>query len=411
MTNDKERAGVSRRAILGTGMLAALAWPRRSMAGDTIRMPFEGGGRERTMITNYPGKGPMILQRTRPPLLETPFSVFDKQVFTPVDQFFVRWHWGDIPDQIDPATFRVRVCGHVGQTLAFTADDLMRRFKHVELAAVNQCVGNSRGFFEPRVTGAQWGNGAMGNALWRGVQLRHVLDAAGVKPGAVQVQFEGADRPPFADAPNLRKSLAIDHARDGEVMIAWAMNGRQLTRDHGFPLRLIVPGWYSTYWIKMLQSICVLDHADTGFWTRSAYRIPDNWPRAAMRPGDRNVQFVPISRMVPRSFVTNLDDGAHVQAGEALQVRGIAFGGDSGVKRVDVSTDDGATWMPTRLGADHGKYSFRRWSLRLRLPAGAHTLQVRCTNAAGLAQPAQANWNPGGFMRNVIESVSLQASS
>ncbi len=411
MIDDTKDASISRRAFLGAGSLAAVAWPGRGSAGETLRMPFEGGGLERSIIRRYPDKGPMILQRTRPPLLETPFSVFDNRVFTPVDRFFVRWHWADIPDQIDPATFQVQVSGHVRKTVSFTADDLMRKFNHVEIAAVNQCAGNSRGFFHPRVAGAQWGNGAMGNALWRGVRLRDVLDAAGVKPGAVQVQFEGADRPPFSTSPSLKKSLAIDHARDGEVIVAWSMNGQQLTRDHGFPFRLIVPGWYSTYWTKMLQSIRVLDHVDSEFWMQTAYKIPDNWPRANMRPDDKSVKFVPIGRMVPRAFITNLHEGGHVQAGQPQLVRGLAFGGNAGVKQVELSVDGGKTWMPTRLAEDHGKYSFRLWSSQLTIPPGTHTLKVRCTNTAGLAQPLTANWNSGGFMRNVVESITLNAAA
>jgi DMSO/TMAO reductase YedYZ molybdopterin-dependent catalytic subunit len=126
------------------------------------------------------------------------------------------------------------------------------------MAAVNQCSGNSRGLFQPRVPGAQWAHGAMGNAKWLGVSLRHVLDLAGVQPGAVAVRFNGLDQPVVDSAPDFSKSLSMDHARDGEVMIAFAMNGEQLPLLNGFPIRLIVPGWFSTYWVKMLSDIEVL---------------------------------------------------------------------------------------------------------------------------------------------------------
>jgi DMSO/TMAO reductase YedYZ molybdopterin-dependent catalytic subunit len=183
----------------------------------------------------------MVLQRTRPPLLETPFEVFDRSVFTPNDQFFVRWHWAVIPQQVDVASFRLVVHGHVNQTLSLPLSDVLA-MPQVELAAVNQCSGTSRGLFKPRVAGGQWFNGAMGNAKWTGVRLRDVLNRAGVKTGAVAVRFNGLDQPVVDGAPDFMKSLDIDHAQGGEVMLAYQMNGEQLPLLNGFPLRLIVPG-------------------------------------------------------------------------------------------------------------------------------------------------------------------------
>lgn len=407
----ENRKGIARRTLLmgGSVGLGMAALGRTALAADVINFPFPGGVGERSIITDFPGKGPMVLQRTRPPLLETPFSVFDKGVFTPVNEFYVRWHWAVIPTHIDPRAHFLSIQGHVKQETKFNVFDLMKKFEHVELVAVNQCSGNSRGFFQPRVAGGQWGNGAMGNARWVGVRLKDVLDAAGVKRGAVQVQFEGAERPVIPTAPNLKKSLSLDHARDGEVMIAWEMNGQQLPLENGFPFRLIVPGWYATYWTKTLQTITVLDHEDANFWMHPAYTIPDNWPHANMTPGEKNVKMVPINKMVPRSFITNLMAGAKVPAGRPALVRGIAFGGDTGVKNVEVSSDAGRNWMKTDLGKDYGKYGFRQWSTHVKLEGGRQTLLVRCINSDGLAQPSKPNWNPGGFMRNEIESTSVLA--
>ncbi|MDE2268329.1 MAG: molybdopterin-dependent oxidoreductase [Thiomonas sp.] len=401
----------ARRHFLQTAAagLGALTLVRTSLAAEMTRLPLPGGPDERQLTTAFPGKGEMILQRTRPPLLETPWSVFDKGVFTPVNQFYVRWHWADIPTTMNPHTHKVRISGHVDKVLEFTVFDLMKHFKHVELAAVNQCSGNSRGYFQPRVPGGEWSNGAMGNARWVGVRLKDVLDAAGVKAGAVQVQFEGSERPVVATAPNLKKSLSVDHARDGDVMIAWEMNGQALPLLNGFPFRLVVPGWYATYWTKMLQHVRVLNEEDTNFWMKPAYTIPDNWPQANMTPGEQGVKFVPINRMVPRSFITNLKDGASVGAGRPELVRGIAFGGDTGVKAVDVSIDGGKTWTATELGRDYGKFSFRQWNAHLKFAKGDQTVMVRCTNTDGLQQPMTPNWNPGGFMRNVVESTRLIA--
>jgi DMSO/TMAO reductase YedYZ molybdopterin-dependent catalytic subunit len=389
-----------------TGMVAA--WAREPMAATLIELPFANGQRE--LVTNFPQKGAMLLLRTRPPLLETPFEVFDQGVFTPNDRFYVRWHLPNIPTTVDPATFRLNIRGHVRQPVSLTLDDLVSKFKPFEIAAVNQCSGNSRGFFSPRVPGGEWANGAMGNALWRGVRLKDVLDRAGIKTGALQVRFNGLDTGVIPQTPDFMKSLAIDHARDGEVMIAYEMNGARLPLLNGFPLRLVVPGWYGTYWVKMLNDIEVLEVPDDNFWMTKAYLIPDT-PFADVMPGQRDVKMIPINRMLPRSFFTNVQDGAVLKVGQTTTVRGVAFGGDTGLAKVLFSSDAGSRWQPARLGSDHGRYSFRRWEASLRLSSpGPHTLMIKAVNTAGIAQPDRANWNGAGFMRDVIESVSVQAA-
>jgi DMSO/TMAO reductase YedYZ molybdopterin-dependent catalytic subunit len=399
---------LSRRAALrqiGAAGLSLLAAP--ALADELVKLPLPSDPRQRLISHDFPQKGSMILQRSRPPLLETPMEVFDRGVFTPNDQFYVRWHWAVIPNSVDVNTFRLSVRGHINRVLSLSIDDLLK-MPRVELAAVNQCSGNSRGFFLPRVPGGQWAHGAMGNASWTGVRLKDVLDRAGVKAGAVQVRFDGLDEPVVAEAPDFKKSLDVDHARDGEVMIAFAMNGEQLPLLNGFPLRLIVPGWYSTYWVKMLSDIEVLDKPDDNFWMTSAYTIPDT-PHASIEPGQTGVRMVPINRMVPRSFLTNVAEGSSFPAGKQFPLRGIALGGDSGVAKVELSSDGGKSWQLTRLGKDYGKYSFRRWDAKLELAKGTHALMARCTNLAGEVQPPSPNWNDSGFMRNVIETVQVVA--
>ena len=399
------RRGLLRQAgIAGLASLASPAW-----AQTIASLPLPGGPGERPVTTAFPQKGAMILQRTRPPLLETPFEVYDKGVFTPNDRFFVRWHWAVIPTRIDADKFRLNVHGHVERPQALTLKEVLA-LPRFEIAAVNQCSGNSRGFFQPRVPGGEWGNGAMGNARWIGVRLKDVLDRAGVKAGAVQVRLNGLDTPTVPQGPDFIKSLALDHARDGEVMIAYAMNGKTLPLLNGFPLRLVVPGWYATYWIKMLRDIEVLDAADTNFWMKTAYTIPDN-RRADMKPGEAGVKMVPINRMNPRSFITNLASGATVPAGKPHPVRGIAFGGDAGVMRVEFSADGGKRWHAARLGRDEGKYGFRRWTAHFTPKEKAsYTLMCRCTNANDEVQPTEPNWNPAGFMRNVVEATTVTAA-
>jgi DMSO/TMAO reductase YedYZ molybdopterin-dependent catalytic subunit len=407
MSSTNARIPTTRRRFLGQAALGGALVATPAWAQGTINLGFAGTN-ERNLTKAFPQKGEMILQRTRPPLLETPFEVFDKGVFTPNDQFFVRWHWAVIPTEVKIETFRLAVRGHVNGALSLSLADLMS-LPRVELAAVNQCSGNSRGFFQPRIAGGEWGNGAMGNAKWMGVRLKDVLDRAGVKAGAQRVRFGGLDEVVVDGGPKFLKSIDIDHARDGEVMLAFAMNGAQLPLLNGFPLRLIVPGWYSTYWLKMINDIEVLDGPDENFWVAKAYTIPDT-PGANMTPGQTGVKMVPINRMVPRSFVTNFRGGETVKAGAPTALRGFAFGGDKGVKSVEISMDAGKTWAATALGRDEGTYSFRQWSTQIQPAAGDVAVMVRCTNTDGLVQPMTPNWNPGGFMRNVIETTTLKAA-
>jgi DMSO/TMAO reductase YedYZ molybdopterin-dependent catalytic subunit len=384
----------------GAGLASTPLW-----AQSLVDLHLPGGNGSRPVTNAFPGKKNMILQRSRAPLLETPIDAFDGQVFTPNDRFFVRWHYADIPLSVDVRKFRLAVTGATKQDLSLSLGDLLA-MPRVELAAVNQCSGNSRGLFAPRVPGAQWGNGAMGNARWVGVRLKDVLDRAGVMSGAVQVRASGLDQPP-GDAPAFAKSLAIDHAMDGEVMIAFQMNGEQLPMLNGFPLRLIVPGWYSTYWVKALDRLELLDKPDTGYWMDKAYRIPTA-PHASVAPGAKDFPTTPINRMVPRAFFTNIADGATLPRGAPVSLRGIAMGGDRGVRSVELSVNGGRNWHPATLGREEGRYSFRLWSMRLAaLPPGPCTLAVRCTNSAGETQRFDPTWNPSGFMRNVIEHVSV----
>jgi DMSO/TMAO reductase YedYZ molybdopterin-dependent catalytic subunit len=400
---------VSRREFAaGTGAMALSLLAGRAAADEPVDLALPGGVGERSMTTAFPQKGKMILQRTRPPLLETPFEVFDEGILTPNDKFFVRWHWANIPSQIDAEAFRLNVRGEVNLNLSLSLADL-QAMPSVDLIAVNQCSGNSRGLFSPRVPGGQWSNGAMGNARWTGVRLKDLLDKAGVKAGAKAVRFNGLDEPVVPEGPDFIKSLSIDHARDGEVMVAYAMNGEQLPLVNGFPLRLIVPGWYSTYWVKMLNDVEILAREDDNFWMAKAYLIPDT-PFAGVKPGETDYKSVPINRMLPRSFVTNLKAGARVPANAPLMLRGIAFGGDTGVSKVDISSDHGATWRAAELGKDEGKYSFRRWQTSITPPPGQQQIMLRCTNSSGATQPSETYWNPGGFMRNVIEAVNFTAA-
>jgi len=393
-----------RTLFAGAGALAASLRPLAAFA-DTIKMPFGNGERP---LVKYPGKREMIGLTQRPPQLETPFSVFNDGAITPNDAFFVRYHLAGIPTEIDPDTFTTDIKGTVDKPVKLKIADL-KRMRSIEIVAVNQCSGNSRGFFEPRVAGGQLGNGAMGNARWRGVPLKAVLDLAGVQKSAKQVVFGGLDGPVSDKTPDFAKALDIAHAMDGEVMLAYQMNGADLPFLNGFPVRLIVPGYYGTYWVKHLNEITVLDKEFDGFWMKGAYRIPDN-DCACVEPGTAPKATRPIGKFNVRSFITSVAEGAKVKPGD-ITLKGIAFDGGSGIKQVEVSIDDGKIWTQAKLGNDLGKYSFREWSLPVKLDAGAHVLKVRATANSGEVQPAEARWNPAGYMRNVIEAVHVTAAA
>ena len=410
-TSHTTRWALNRRETLKSALAAGLAAAAggklaRAAASESVNLPFGNG--ERPLVA-YPGKRPLIVLTSRPPQLETPFSVFDEGIFTPNDAFFVRYHLANIPLTIDPDAFRLSIQGKVDMPLSLSVAELKSGFEPVELAAVNQCSGNSRGFFEPRVAGGQLANGAMGNARWKGVPLKALLAKAGVQAGAVQVSFQGLDRPVLPETPTFIKALDLDHALDGEVMIAYAMNGENLPWLNGFPIRLIVPGCYGTYWVKHLNDIRVLDAPLDSFWMKTAYRIPDN-ACACTEPGKAPTRTVPIGRYNVRSFLTNIAEGAKVKANSNLALRGIAFDGGYGISDVAVSADDGKTWAEAALGEDLGKYSFREWKANVSLEPGERRLMVRAANRIGQSQPLQPLWNPSGYMRNVVEVTNVIAA-
>lgn len=359
-------------------------------------------------LVRYPEKTDLILLTARPPQLETPMTYFDRAI-TPNEAFFVRYHIFPVPTSVDLATWRLKVHGRVDRPLELSLDDLKTKFPPARIVAVNQCSGNSRGRFAPRVLGGQWGDGAMGNAEWVGARLRDVLAMAGVRQGAVQVTFDGLDKPAFPTVPDFVKSLDLTRiTEDPDVIVAYQMNGQPLPMLNGFPARLIVPGWYATYWVKNLSEIEVVDSVFEKFWMKPAYRIPDT-PCGCIEPGTAPARTVPINRMTVRSFIATPSAGARLKVGQPVDVKGIAFDAGTGITEVQLSADRGASWYRTQLGPDLGRYSFREWAATWTPQStGSHRLMVRAFNAIGESQGAAPLWNPAGYLRNVIEHVDLQ---
>jgi len=389
--------------LAGMGAFAALGSITKPVAAFAMDhgpelTAAEMQGRE---LVRFPGKVPMILLTDRPPQLETPLQYFFSDL-TPNDAFFVRWHLSGIPTTVDLRTFRLEVSGLVQKPLSLSLDDLKSKFEPVSVVAVSQCAGNSRSFFRPMVPGGQWTHGAMGNAQWKGVRLKDVLDAAGVRAGATEVYLHRLDVPPVQATPPFEKSLSLDHARDGEVMIAYEMNGDPLPMLNGFPIRLVVPGWYATYWVKSLSSITVADQPLKSFWMQKAYRIPNN-ATANEDPSHLSQDTVPINRMAVHSIFLRPGPGEKLLAGRSYQLEGLAMDGGSEIRRVEVSKDGGQSWTDANLDPEIGKYSWRRWRADWTPPArGNYHLMARATNAAGEAQ-LTSQWNRSGYQRSVIE--------
>ena len=359
-------------------------------------------------LATYPQKAPLVLLTDRPVQLETPRNYFLNAI-TPNEAFFVRWHLESIPNEVDLTSWRLRVEGNVNKPLALTFSDLVHKFKPVTLAAVNQCSGNSRSRFGPRVPGGQWGNGAMGCARWTGVRFRELLQVAGVKSGSIQVQMEGLERgkgPQGMPSYEFKKSLDLSDPVLDDSIVAYAMNGEPLPMLNGFPVRLIVPGYFATYWVKCLASIRLLDKPDENFWMNPGYRVPDT-PRGNTTPDDvkaGKVTMIPITRMPVRSFVISPDGATKIPAGLPVTVRGTSFSGFGRVVKVEFSSSARGGWREAKLGEDFGPYAFRTWECGwIPQRAGKYDLAVRATDEKGNVQPDEGVWNPGGYLWNKIE--------
>ncbi len=400
--------GHNRRSLmLGAG--AAVLLGRRAEALD-LNGGLPAGTREEAVLDSLPGKKDLIKLSWRPPNYESPLSVFARPI-TPNNEFFVRYHLAVVPSEAELGNWSLSIGGAAaGSERTFTLDDL-KKLPHAEVTAVCQCSGNRRGLFSPHVAGVQWGVGAMGNAVWRGVRLRDVLALVGVAPDAIEVAVRGADGPVLDVTPPFRKSIPLARAMDGDVLLAWEMNGEKIPIWNGYPLRLIVPGWTGTYWLKHVARIELLSKPLDNFWMAKAYRVPRGlFPVAHPFTSQDNDKTSPITEIVVNSLITAPTEGAAVPAG-GFTVRGLAWDGGSGIGKVEVSLDAGATWAAATLGEDLGRFSFRPWSFAVAgATAGPVTVLARATNMAGATQPAKLVPNPAGYQHNVISSVTVTAA-
>jgi DMSO/TMAO reductase YedYZ molybdopterin-dependent catalytic subunit len=269
-----------------------------------------------------------------------------------------------------------------------------------------ECAGNGRSFYQPRVAGTQWAFGSVGNGRWAGVRFHDVLEKAGLKDSAQQILFDGADVS-LGKMPDFQRTIPVKKALHPDTLLAYEMNGQSLPIEHGFPLRVIVPGWASDSWVKWLDHIEVLDHEFEGFWMKTAYRHPTHAvePGAAVDPKE----MVPVTDLNVKSVIATPAAGS-IKPGRT-RISGTAWSNTSPVTRVDVSVDGGTNWKPAKLGKDKGQYAWRLWQLDWQPAEGKYTLLARATNEAGQTQPMEQQWNPSGYLWNAVQRVNVEVTT
>jgi sulfite oxidase len=346
-------------------------------------------------------KDRLIVRSGRPEDLETPVHLLDSWI-TPNDLFYVRSHF--YTPMIDASSWRLQVDGDVERTLLLTLDDI-RQMPSTTVTATLECAGNGRAFFDPPVAGIQWEKGAVGTATWTGVRLGDVLDRARAIASARYVWLDGADLG-IGAAPDFIRSLPIDKAMQPETLLVYAMNGVPLPMAHGFPLRAIVPGWEGAYSVKWLTHLRLSSRDHDGPFVQAGYR----YPRAPVVPG----AIVPVADTVPlrdlpvKSVITAPATSATVMPGMPLRIAGFAWAGEAEISRVEVSIDNGRTWVPAQLGRDRARYAWRQFEYVWPAPAaGSYVLLSRATDSRGLTQPIVPDWNPAGYVWNAIDQVRV----
>jgi DMSO/TMAO reductase YedYZ molybdopterin-dependent catalytic subunit len=320
---------------------------------------------------------------------------------TPVGLHYLLTHY-DIPD-VDPVTWRLEVDGLVETPLSLTLDDVRGRAAR-EVVSTMECAGNGRALVEPHVVSQPWILEAVGTARWGGLPVRALLEEAGVQDGAIEVLFTGLDRGVEGDEEqDYARSLPLGEALREDVLLAYEINGVPLPPQHGFPLRLLVPGWYGMTSVKWLARVTVIDSPFTGYQQRHSYRLRQ----------EEDEEGVPLALIQPRAllippgtphFPTRLRT---VRAGECI-VEGRAWSGLAEVEGVEVSTDGGVTWADAELAPDSlGRWAWRSWRFVWSAEPGEHELCCRARDAAGNTQPLEAPWNVGGYANNAVQRVPV----
>lgn len=317
----------------------------------------------------------------------------------PNGRFYLRNHF-DIPN-LDGESYRLSVGGLVERSLSLSMRDL-HNLRAESLVVTLECAGNGRSLFDPAVPGEAWGLGAVSTAEWTGAPLIEVIERAGLRPAATQLTFRGADSGLVErhDAPiRFERGLSFDQVREAGALLAYEMNGEPLSQPHGYPLRLIVPGWYAVASVKWLTEIVVTDEPCEGHYQTEKY-----WYKWVRNGRD---ECAPVALMNVRALIASPDEGERLPRGETA-IRGVAWSGAGSISRVDVSLNDGP-WREARLVGERRRGAWQWWELITRFEqAGPLAVRARATDMAGRTQPERAEWNRLGYGNNSIHSVTAQ---
>jgi sulfite oxidase len=367
-----------------------------------LMIAVAGTWAQRTMLGGDDKADPsrMIVRSPRPEDLEMPLDGFAEWI-TPIDRFFVRCH--TYTPKVEIADWKLKIDGLVDNPSTLTMQDL-KKLPRTELVGVLECAGSGRSFYRPTVAGTQWTYGGVGNGRWTGVRLRDVLQKAGVK-SSKNILCDGADVP-IGKMPDFQRTIELEKALHPDTLLAYEMNGKPLPVEHGFPLRIIVPGWAGDSWVKWLQHIEVLDHDFDGFWMKTAYRHPVRHvePGTAVDAKD----MVPVTDIGVKSVIASPSEWARPGR---VRLKGTAWSNGSRVTKVSISVDGGATWNAAELVGPEAKYGWRVWQYDWKAPEGEHTLMARATDAAGKTQPLVEEWNPSGYLWNVAQPRKIKISN
>jgi DMSO/TMAO reductase YedYZ molybdopterin-dependent catalytic subunit len=338
----------------------------------------------------------MIVRSVRPEDFEMPLEGFDSWI-TPIEHFFVRSHMSK--PTVDLAAWRLNVQGEVSSPLNLTMDEL-KKLPAVEVVSVLECAGNGRSFYQPTVTGMQWTRGGVGNGRWRGVRLADVLKKAGMKPSAKHVLFNGADTPP-GTMPDFMRTVPLKKALDADMLLAFEMNGEALPVSHGFPLRLIVPGWYGMASVKWLDRIEVIDRPFDGYQQVGTYIYRER----ADEPGVPITTMRAKSLMVPPGIPDMYSRQRLVECGR-VELFGRAWSG-AGVPIAKVEVAVNGRWHEAVLDPEAGRYAWRGWRFEWQATPGEYELICRTTDRNGERQPLEPRFDRGGFGNNAAQRVQV----
>lgn len=349
------------------------------------------------------GKG-LIVGRVSPLAAEAPLEGMTTWI-TPNDRFPILTSIAKAYPTTEPGDWRVTVEGNVEKPITLTYDQLRALPAH-KVTAVLECAGNSRNSASPPLPRSFLNNGFVGNAEWTGVPLRVVLEQAGLKPGAVEIVLEGADRgtAPYAPAEaNFAKSIPLEKAIHPDTLLVYGMNGAPLPREYGGPVRMIVPGWYATYHVKWLGRVEVINRQFDGVFMTGSWRVRRN--NAGVLRDEA------VSEIAVKSLITSPASGAKLSAGPNV-IRGVAWSGGKDVRSVRVSTNAGATWQFARLLDQHTPYSWRMWEMPWQpAAAGSYTLMARATDTSGAAQPFAYDFDLNGYEVNQVQPLKVDVAA